>query len=119
MTKCHGQGHQKVYGKGSAHRTPQPGAEGNGEKNRERIELEPAPYESPRQDLAFEHCYDQIDERGNDNFTQGGIGQQPNRSERADGDGRANVGNVVAGLALFVMGWGFWRERFPSPRAPH
>jgi hypothetical protein len=88
MSKCHGQGPQKGYGKGSAHRTPQPGAEGDGEKNRERIELEPAPYESPRQDLAFEHCYDQIDERGNDNFTQGGIGQQPNRSERADGDGR-------------------------------
>jgi hypothetical protein len=59
-------GTSEGYGKESPHRTPQPGAEGNDEKNRERIELE----------------------RGNDSFAQGGIGQQPNRSERADGDGR-------------------------------
>ena len=81
-------GTSEGYGKESAHRTPQPAAESNGEKNRERIELEPAPYESRRQELAFEHCYDQINEWGNDSFAQGGIGQQPNRSERADGDGR-------------------------------
>ena len=83
------QRHQQRHRHESADRAPQPGAEGNGQEYRERIELEPAPHQRGRQELTLDGDDAKKDERRDDRLAQA--------SEKVSRPTTASVPMTIAG----------------------